>query len=82
LFDVLDINRGTGNTTVSATGFSFSCGYPTNINSEFILDSEGSGWWDGNWSTQNATGIITIPETRKPISHHIQFNSNSVQNLA
>ncbi|KAJ7888744.1 hypothetical protein B0H13DRAFT_2042086 [Mycena leptocephala] len=64
LFDVLDINRGTGNTTVSATGFSFSCGYPTNINSEFILDSEGSGWWDGNWSTQNATGIITIPETQ------------------
>ncbi|KAJ7841690.1 hypothetical protein B0H14DRAFT_2782285 [Mycena olivaceomarginata] len=70
LFDVLDFNSGSGNATVKATGFNFSCGYLTDVDKEFTF---GGNEWEGNWTLNGENtnlrffdtefGIIKMPGT-------------------
>jgi hypothetical protein len=66
LFDVLDINNGTGNVTVEATGFNISCGYLTDVDNEFIFDEQ-LGLWGGNCTVGGAVQALEIYNTHKPI---------------
>ncbi|KAJ7618334.1 hypothetical protein DFH06DRAFT_97896 [Mycena polygramma] len=69
LYDVLDTNAGTGNVTVSATGFNISCRYPRGANvtyggGEYVASVEGLpstflSWRSTQWGVISALGSPT-----------------------
>ncbi|KAJ7488338.1 hypothetical protein FB451DRAFT_1227035 [Mycena latifolia] len=70
LYDVLDINTGIGNATVNATGFNITCGYPTDVDIQFVTTGY-SGVWaptldsGGSWTLTLDGGLsnYSIPST-------------------
>lgn len=63
LFDVLDVNGGTGNASVRATGFSFTCGYLTDVDHELTLNDSAIGW-HGNWTSGGQNYTFKMHNTR------------------
>ncbi|KAJ7510553.1 hypothetical protein B0H11DRAFT_2183421 [Mycena galericulata] len=71
LYEVPDVNTGSGNVTVAAIGFNITCGYPTNIVDEFTynpnLTSDSYDFWVGNWMSAEANQTLQIANTPRNI---------------
>lgn len=78
LFDVLDINNGTGNTTTKATGFDLTCGYLTDLDQQFTFHGH-EGTWNGNWVSGAINSTVGFYNTRQSIGsygHHFNLAQN------
>ncbi|KAJ6548451.1 hypothetical protein B0H19DRAFT_1265288 [Mycena capillaripes] len=80
LFDVLDINNGTGNATMNATGFDFTCGYLTDLDQQFNFNDQ-KGIWMGNWISEATISTVGIYHTRKSIQPGMLGAANADSDL-
>ncbi|KAJ6476710.1 hypothetical protein C8R47DRAFT_1289951 [Mycena vitilis] len=62
LYDTVEVNSGTGNATVSATGFNISCGFTTGVH---INWSEATQLW--TVKLDNSIGEVDVPYTNPGI---------------
>ncbi|KAJ7436173.1 hypothetical protein B0H11DRAFT_2207296 [Mycena galericulata] len=64
LYEVPDVNTGSGNVTVAAIGFNITCGYPTQVVDEFTYTDTYGGGWLGNWMSAEANQTLSIINTQ------------------
>ncbi|KAJ7469369.1 hypothetical protein B0H11DRAFT_1868643 [Mycena galericulata] len=64
LYEVPDVNTGSGNVTVAAIGFNITCGYLTHVMDQFTYDDSHASW-QANWTSDDANRTLEIANTRK-----------------
>ncbi|KAJ7475479.1 hypothetical protein B0H11DRAFT_1727511, partial [Mycena galericulata] len=64
LYEVPDVNTGSGNVTVAAIGFNITCGYPTHVVDQFTYDDSHASW-QAKWTSDDANRTLRISNTRK-----------------